>query len=142
MKNDIKPYEDIISFPRHESKTHPRMPMTDRAAQFSPFAALSGYEDAIKEAARRTVKKIELDDDSKAKIDENLRMALAMPESVFNITYFVKDIRKDGGEYVTLCGCVEKLDMLKGVLYLDNGKEIPVNDIAAVEAAPFINNIP
>ncbi len=142
MRNDIKPYEDIISLPRHEPKTHPRMPMVDRAAQFSPFAALSGYEAAVKEAARRTASRIELDEDSKARIDENLRMALAMPDRVFKITYFVKDTRKSGGEYVTLCGCAEKLDSLKGTLYLDNGKEIPVNEIAAVEALPALESFP
>lgn len=105
-------YDDIISLPRPVSR-HPRMPMGDRAAQFSPFQALSGHGDAIKETARLTDRKIELTEDEKTVLDEKLRLLLETGGTgVF--TWFLPDERKDGGAYITAEGVVKKIDPLEG----------------------------
>ncbi len=133
MKDNWEAYEDIINLPRPEPVTHPRMPMSDRAAQFSPFAALSGYGDAVNETARLTDGRIHPGEDSEARIDENLKIALTFPETVFEITYFVKDRKKAGGKYVTVYGSVSKFDSFSGTLTLNDGTIIPVKDVVEAE---------
>ena len=121
-------YDDIINLPHHVSTKHPQMSMTDRAAQFSPFAALTGHEDAIQETARVTMDRIELDEQAKEDISRNLqRMLEGNVEGV--ITYFIPDPRKDGGSYATLTGYAVKIDEVKNILTMKDGTAIPVADI-------------
>ena len=109
------------------------MPMANRAAQFSAFRALTGYEDAVEETARLTDRKIELTEDEKALLDEKLRLLLeAGGEGVF--TYYLPDERKDGGAYVTAEGAVKKNDPLEGRVILKDGTAIPIEDIWEIEA--------
>lgn len=132
-------YEDIINLPHHVSKTRPQMPMSDRAAQFAPFAALTGYDDAVKETGRLTDDKIELEESSlnelNAKIQllrENLADA---PEVTF--TYFRPDDRKDGGAYLTITGTVKKLDDYERLLVLQDGTKVPIDDILDISGDIF-----
>lgn len=96
MKN---PYEDIINLPHHTSKTHPPMALSMRAAQFSPFAALTGYGEAIKESGRETERRIILDEDRKTELDITLQNMLHTLPAKAEITYFISDKTKDGGRY-------------------------------------------
>lgn len=136
---DQNPYGDIINLPHHVSPTRPRMSMADRAAQFSPFAALSGYGDAVKETARLTGQRIELDESAKAALDEKLRLLAEViedrPEAA--ITYFLPDRKKAGGEYVTTTGQVKKVDAVAQELVMANGRIIPIADIIEVESRLF-----
>ena len=129
-------YDDIIDLPHPTSVRHPRMPMTDRAAQFSPFAALVGHGAAIRETARLTDRKIELTEEEKAVLDEKLCL---LPdtgeEAVF--TYFLPDEKKNGGTYVTAVGSIKKLDLLERRVILTNGAIIPVEDILEIECEGY-----
>ena len=126
-------YDDIINLPHPTSAKHPRMPMADRAAQFSPFAALVGHGAAIRETARLTDRKIELTEDEKAVLDEKLGLLNATGgEAVF--TWFLPDERKDGGTYVTAVGRIKKLDRLERRVVLAGGPVIPVEDILEIES--------
>ena len=125
-------YDDIIDLPHPTSAKHPRMPMIDRAAQFSPFAALVGHGAAIKETARLTDQKIELTEDEKAILDEKLcLLSDTGGDAVF--TYFLPDTRKDGGAYVTAAGSIKRLDLLERRVILTGGAIIPVEDILEIE---------
>lgn len=128
-------YEDIIHLPHPTSPRHPRMSMLDRAAQFTPFAALTGYEAVVEEAARLTDRKIELTEEQKAVLDQRLRLledALPhSPEAVF--TYFQPDSRKEGGAYVTVTGRLKKLNRIEGRVVLTDGIVIPVEELLEVE---------
>lgn len=128
-------YDDIINLPHHVSTARPHMPMSDRAAQFAPFRALSGYEDAVRETARLTEEKIELTEDEKAILDMQLqRLAdeIANQPSV-SVTYFQPDKKKAGGAYVTVTGQLKKIDDLEGALILMDGKRIQIGDILEIE---------
>ena len=94
-------YEDIINLPHHVSAVHPPMPLSDRAAQFAPFAALTGYGEVIKETARQTDRKPELTEDEKQALDYKLQMAVSLPgeKPMVTVTYFVPDRKKAGGSY-------------------------------------------
>lgn len=135
MDNKQERYDDIIDLPRHVSPVHPPMPMADRAAQFSPFAALQGYEDAVMEAGRLVDRKAELSEDAKEDLDKSLRFLLKRithhPEVA--VSYFRPDERKDGGKYVTITGKVEAIDTDGRILVLEGGVEIPVEEIREIE---------
>lgn len=128
-------YDDIINLPHHVSSKRPQMSMQDRAAQFSPFAALTGYDGEIKEAARLTDSKIELDEYEKQEVDEMLQLILRHIGEEFEviITYFLPDERKAGGSYVDVAGIVKKLDEYERILVMRNGTKIPVDDILKIE---------
>ena len=132
-------YEDILNLPHHVSKTRPQMSMLDRAAQFSPFAALTGYDDAIKETGRLTDEKIEMDEDRKAALDMKqanlIEMIDEQPE--ISITYFLPDAKKSGGAYVTVTGNLKRFDEYERLLILTDGKKIPMDDIADIESDLF-----
>ncbi len=132
-------YDDIIILPHHTSSKHPRMSMLDRAAQFSPFKALTGYEDAVRETARITGQRIELDEKEIASLNIKIRLLIEKIEDFpeVAITYFVPDIRKAGGEYVTAIGRLKKLDDYKKEIVLLDGKHIPLNDIYEIESVLF-----
>lgn len=123
--NTASSYNDIIDHPHHVSTRHPRMSITDRAAQFSPFAALTGYGDVIKETARLTDRKPELSESEKAELDYKLKMACNYPgeKPTVTITYFAPDPKKDGGSYHTVSGQIKKIDdYKKQVVLLDNSR--------------------
>ena len=132
-------YEDIINLPHHVSKARPQMSMLDRAAQFSPFAALTGYDAAIKETGRLTDEKIELDEDTKAALDMKQAYLIEMIDEQPEITiiYFLPDARKVGGAYVTVTGNLKRFDEYERLLILTNGKKIPMDDIADIESDLF-----
>ncbi|RKJ47200.1 hypothetical protein D7X98_02670 [bacterium 1XD8-76] len=127
-------YDDIIDLPHHVSERHPQMPAMDRAAQFSPFAALTGHRDMIAEAERLTEKKIELEEGEQQEIMIRLQILLGKikekPEAA--VTYFVPDEKKSGGSYRTVCGAVIKVDGDKKQVVMENGTEIPMEDICKV----------
>ena len=124
-------YDDIIALPHPEPRTHPRMTLHDRAAQFSPFAALTGHSAAIAETGRLTDSRITLDESEMARVDAALqRLRELLPqEPVASITYFVPDERKAGGSYQTVTGAVRRIDTVNGVLLLTDRREIPIADI-------------
>ena len=132
---DMHRYDDIIMLPHHVSKTHPPMPAADRAAQFAPFAALTGHYDAVKEAARLTEERVELDESCKAVLDgklQDIRRRLG-EEPAVTVTYFVPDERQSGGSYETAAGCVRKIDEYERVLVLTDGTRIPVSELLEIE---------
>lgn len=130
------PYDDMIDLPHPTSKKHPRMALIDRAAQFSPFAALTGHEAAIRETARRTDRRMELDEDVKIELDMKLRLiadhSAQRPE--VHITYFQPDEKKDGGSYQVLTGCIKRIDDVQRVVLMTDGKQIAIDDIYEIES--------
>ena len=124
-------YSDIIHLPRPESKNHPRMSMQNRAAQFAPFAALTGYEDVIQETGRLTDGFIELDEDDKERLNLKVAELMARIEEhpSVTITYFIPDSRKAGGSYSTLSVRLKSIDEIQQVLILEDGTGIPFNRI-------------
>ena len=133
------PYDDIINLPHPTSQRHPRMPIHDRAAIFSPFAALSGHGAAIAETARLTERRIELDEDTRAELDRKQAVLLGhidkQPE--ITVTWFQPDERKDGGAYLTVTGQLKKFRELERILLLTDGTEIPLEDVVALESDIF-----
>ena len=128
-------YDDIINMPHHKSAKHPQMSMINRAAQFSPFAALTGHGEAIKETARLTDERVELDEAVKAVIDERLQYIEENIKSkpTVTVTYFEPDDRKEGGEYVTVTGKVGKIDRVINCIIMTNGMVIPICEIFNIE---------
>ena len=128
-------YDDILSLPHPVSKTHPPMPRAERAAQFSSFAALTGYEEIVAESARLTEARAELDRDALEALDAALRAVAseidARPE--VELRYFVPDKKKAGGRYEPLRGRVKKIDEQASLLLLEDGKKIPLGDIVSIE---------
>jgi len=108
------------------------MSMADRAAQFSPFQALSGYGEAIRDTARLTGQRAELTEDEKALLDEKLRLLSDTGEAA-TFTYFLPDEKKSGGAYVATAGSIKKLDLLEGRVLLTDGTAIPIGDILEIE---------
>ena len=136
MKNS---YEDMIHLPHHVSQEHAQMTMQERAAQFSPFAALPCYGDAVKETARITDAKIELDESEKALINEKLLMIAEHLDNkpLVSITYFNPDTKKKGGEYLTITGTVKKLDVYNNQIKMTDGTTVKFDDIISVESDLF-----
>ena len=140
MNNDCsEKYKDIIDLPHHQSKTRQRMSMIDRAAQFSPFAALTGHNAAIIETARLTDRQIELDEGTKSIINEKIQMIsdyLAEKPTV-TITHFEPDIKKDGGAYLNTTGTVKRIDDFKREIILTDGTIISIERISDIEGELF-----
>lgn len=134
-------YKDIMNLPHPTSKTRPRMTRYNRAAQFSPFAALTGYEEAVKETARFTDEKAELDEDHIAVINDKLNIALEKKEQtpVVTITFFRYDSRKKGGEYLTVTGVLKGIDEVNHTVTLKDGTTIPINLIYDINGEIFEN---
>ena len=129
------PYDDIIALPHPTSRRHPRMPAADRAAQFAPFAALTGYGAAVKETARETEAFTELAEDEAAALDRQLRL---LEERIRErpwvvLTCFQPDQRKAGGAYVEVQGRVKRMDAAAGAITLEDGREIPVSYILEIK---------
>ena len=132
-------YDDIINLPHHVSKTHPRMKPEARAAQFAPFAALTGYEEAIDETVRITDKKIELNEEQKDNLNVKLQNIKRLSEKpILSITYFVPDLKKEGGKYITRTEKLKKLNEYKQIIVLEDNVEIPICDIIEINTLNFI----
>ena len=134
-------YEDIINRPHHVSKARPQMSELERAAQFAPFAALTGYDSAIKETGRLTDERIELDEGALTAL--NMRYQLLMDaldeEPEVEITYFKPDERKAGGAYVTATGAVIKVDDFERLITMQDGTKIPMDDILSIDGELFLS---
>lgn len=138
-------YYDMLDLPHHQSSTRPHMSMSNRAAQFSPFAALTGYDDEVRETARLTDEKIELSDTEKERLDRKMRFLSDHLDDrpTVSITYFVPDERKAGGAYTTNTGVVKKVDTAqqKVIFYAENkisdGRSILINTIVEVNCELF-----
>lgn len=138
-RENWKKYEDIISLPHHVSKKRAPMPLQDRAAQFSPFAALTGHGAAVKETERLTDQQIELEEYEKQQINQKLQwISQHLSDKVqVELTYFVPDLHKTGGSYERVKGYVKKFEEWSGNLLMEDGKRIPVEDIIDVSADVF-----
>ena len=130
-------YYDIINLSHHVSATRPQMSMMDRAAQFSPFAALTGYDAAIKETARLTDQKIELDDYEKEEINDKIQLIAEHLGEDFEvvITYFQPDGKKAGGAYVDALGVVKKIGEYERMIVFREGRKVSIDDILEIKLA-------
>lgn len=128
-------YDDIINLPHHISKTRPQMSMKDRAAQFSPFAALTGYDAAIKETGRLTTEKIELDDEALNNLNMRFQILFERLDEHpdIAITYFKPDETKSGGAYLTATAKIKKIDEYERIITTANGTKIPMDDVINLE---------
>ena len=133
MREDAaEKYADIINLPHPVSRRHPQMSMADRAAQFSPFAALNGHEEAIAETARITEQRPILDETVKQEISDRLQAAVEPPRRPLRIVYFQPDSRKSGGACIEIYGRIRKLQPIERQILMENGTRIPVDDILEV----------
>lgn len=140
MENqDNHRYDDIINLPNPTSKKHPRMSQSGRAAQFSPFAALTGHEAAIEETARQTDEKLMLSDEVIAELNEKLNLISETigTQQLIRITYFVPDNKKAGGAYISCSGCVKKIDGYEHVVVMEDKTVIPIEQISDIEGEMF-----
>ena len=130
-------YDDIMDLPHHQSKTRPRMSLLNRAAQFSPFAALTGYGETVKEAARLTTPEIELSEDRRAELDRKLEILKSSLPSCPEVTlvFFVGDTKKEGGEYQTVRGRIKKIDPCGRVIVLADQRRIPIDHILDIRGS-------
>lgn len=138
-KNDDRIYDDIIVLPHHVSVTRAHMSISDRAAQFSPFAALTGYEAAIKETARLTEERIELDENSRAVLDEKLNVVMEQiaDHPKITITYFQPDAKKAGGSYIETVGQIRKIDEYTREIVMMDRSQIPLDEVIALDGELF-----
>jgi hypothetical protein len=135
----INQYDDIINLPHHVSTKHPQMPLIDRAAQFAPFAALTGYDAAVKETARLTDERIELDEYTMDALRDRLQMIADRLEEnpEITVTYFQPDAKKEGGAYITAAGTVKKIDEYEQAVVMTHGMAIPFDEIVSIEGPMF-----
>ena len=131
----MKPYEDMLDLPRPRISGHPRMDRKKRAAQFAPFAALSGHGTAIAETARLTERRIELDEDVKAALDFKQQMLMDRIDEHpdVSVTWFQPDGKKDGGRYVTTTGRLKRIDEVERVLVMEDKTTVPLDDIISID---------
>lgn len=131
---DAHRYDDIINLPHHQSTERAHMSLHDRAAQFAPFAALAGHEEAIEETARLTEERITLDETTIASLNEILyEISMHLHEHwKVSITYFRPDPRKKGGAYLTDIGTVKKIDMINKCIVMDSGMKIAMEQIVKI----------
>ena len=141
MPTDIHEYDDIISLPRPASARHAPMPPDKRAAQFAPFAALTGYEDIVRETARLTDEAPQLDDDEKARINAALSFLSALTEAgeapEIELAFFRRDERKSGGKVVAARGRLRRVDPDAGKLFLDGFGAVSIGDLIDVRGDPL-----
>lgn len=132
-------YKDIINLPHHISKNHPRMTLENRAAQFAPFSALTGYAEKIKETARITDKQIELDEGLKSILNYKLNIIQenikSKPQVI--ITYFIKDQRKSGGTYQTINIKIKKIDEINKIITDESNNKINIDNIIDIKSNIF-----
>ena len=132
-------YDDIINLPHKQSAKRPRMSLLDRAAQFAPFAALTGYDDAVKETARLTDERIEMSEENLNVLNMKYQILVDRldEEHEVSFTYFVPDGAKSGGAYVTKQGIVKKVDNFERLITLCDGTRIPMDDILTIDGDIF-----
>ena len=132
-------YDEIMGLPHHVSRTRPQMPMSDRAAQFAPFAALTGYDSAIKETGRLTDEKIELDEEALTTLDMKYQFLMDALDDApeVTITYFQPDERKAGGKYVSAVGVVKKVDDFERRITMQDGAKIQMDDVLSIDGELF-----
>lgn len=135
----MEKYKDIINLPHKQSSKRPHMSLLDRAAQFAPFAALVGYDDAIKETGRLTDDRIELSEENLATLNSRYQILVDHldEEPEVTITYFVPDIYKTGGSYITKTGVVKKLDAYERLITMTDGAKIQMDDVLTLEGDIF-----
>ena len=132
-------YDDIINLPHHKSQKHPHMDLYDRAAQFSPFAALTGFEGAIEETGRLTEERIELDEDEKQVLDSKFREIRKVLEDktaenpYVSVIYFQADALKEGGAYITMSGWIKKIDEDTRKLVFEDGMSVAMDEVVECE---------
>ena len=136
---DLHDYSDIIDLPHKISPNRRRMTNVERGAQFSPFAALTGYGDAVDEAGRRTEVKRQLSEDEKAMIDAKLQFLLEHPDEKqeVTVTYFRPDAQKSGGAYCRVSGCIARIDTERRKILLVDHTEIAIHSVFSLEGAVF-----
>lgn len=139
MLNNLHRYDHIMHLPNPEPTVRPRMAMEKRAAQFAPFAALTGYEESVAEEARLTEEKLELSEDMIDMIDARLAVIQQHIKEQPNIavTYFIPDNKKAGGRYVTVSGNIRKLDGTGHRIIMTNGTSIPIDDVRFIKGSLF-----
>ena len=126
-------YDDIINLPLHVSKARQPMSMLERAAQFSPFAALTGYGDAIDETARLTDARIELSEEERAELDYKQQYLATLDAPTVTVTYFVPDERKSGGAYVTHTGVLKRVDEVERMVVFKDGLRVPLDEVMDIK---------
>lgn len=132
-------YDDIINLSRHVSKKRPNMPIKDRAAQFSPFAALTGHDEAVKETARVTEKRIDLDQYMKEELNRKLQILMEKIKEnpKIKITYFEADENKEGGTYITTTGMAKSIDEYRKIIFMTDDTIIHIDEIIKIEGEIF-----
>lgn len=142
MKN-IHNYDEIIDMPYQKSIQHPHMSNADRAAQFAPFAALTGHKAVLHETARITDQRKILDENQITMINQQLQDILLQihHHPHIQVTYFLKDQIKKGGEYITITKRLKKIDEYEHILLFEDGTNIYIHDIYEIEMKPIINEI-
>ena len=135
----VNKYSSIINLPHHVSKVHEQMPMIDRAAQFAPFTALTGYDSEIKETARYVGEKIELEDEVLVSLNSKILklMECIKQKPLVNFVVFKEDDHKDGGEYITITGAVKKIDEIERKIILQDKTSISINNILDISGDIF-----
>lgn len=126
-------YDDIINLEHHVSKKHPHMSLEERSAQFAPFSAVTGYEDEVKETARITDNQIEITDEIRKDINEKLNFIKQTPMQNVAITFFVKDLKKQGGKYETVAGRIKRIDDVGNIVVMEDGTEINMTNIIEID---------
>lgn len=136
----MKDYRDIIDHPHHVSRKRPQMSMHDRAAQFSPFAALTGFDAAVAEEGRVTDRRIDLEEDERQRLNESIQILAEHIEEQpeVSITYFMPDERKEGGAYVKESGVLKKIDEYEHMLVMADGTKIPIREIIEIDLGALL----
>ena len=132
-------YDDIINLEYHKSKKHPPMSLYARSSQFAPFAALTGYEEAVTETAREVGKRIDIDEELRNILDSKIQILSEQIKKKTEIifTYFMPDLTKDGGAYRSVTGIIKKIDFIKQIIILEDKTEIPISEIIDITGEIF-----
>lgn len=132
-------YDDIIHLPHHVSKRHPQMSLYNRAAQFAPFAALTGYEEAIIETARLTAPKVDMMEDNQQLLDRKLALLShsLIEQPTVSITYFQPDKKKTGGQYLTVRGVIKRIRDSERIILMADGKSVSIDTIISIDGDIF-----
>lgn len=133
--NDEHKYDDIINLEHHVSTKYSRMSLENRSAQFAPFSALTGYEEAVKEEARVTESRIDIDEEAKIEVNEKLNYIMKHLDKniIVSVTYFEKDKKKQGGSYKTIKGIIKKIDDSRKTIEMQTGEIIKIEELKKIE---------
>lgn len=133
--NDEHKYDDIINLEHHVSTKHSRMSLENRSAQFAPFSALTGYEEAVTEEARITESRIDIDEEAKIEVNEKLNYIIKHLDKniIVSVTYFEKDKKKQGGSYKTIKGIIKKIDDFRKTIEMQTGEIIKIEELKKIE---------